>query len=244
MSSASRVPARLDVLQGASGLFLALFMWLHMFFVSSILLGKDAFWHVARFFEGYHLLGKPYPILVTLIAAFVFGVLIFHAALALRKFPADWRQYSTFRRHARDMKHGDTTLWFVQVWTGFAMFFLASIHIFTMMTQPETIGPYGSADRIVSDWYWPLYLVLLFAVEFHGSIGLYRLAVKWGWLEGKDPDATRRNMKRAKWLVTIFFLTLGLLSLAAYIRIGIDHRDSYGELYSPPQIERSVEKSR
>jgi len=124
------------------------------------------------------------------------------------------------------------------------MFFLASIHIFTMMTQPETIGPYGSADRIVSDWYWPLYLVLLFAVEFHGSIGLYRLAVKWGWLEGKDPDATRRNMKRAKWLVTIFFLTLGLLSLAAYIRIGIDHRDSYGELYSPPQIERSVEKSR
>ena len=244
MSSASRVPARLDVLQGASGLFLALFMWLHMVFVSSILLGKDAFWHVARFFEGYHLLGKPYPILVTLIAAFVFGVLIFHAALALRKFPADWRQYSTFRRHARDMKHGDTTLWFVQVWTGFAMFFLASIHIFTMMTQPETIGPYGSADRIVSDWYWPLYLVLLFAVEFHGSIGLYRLAVKWGWLEGKDPDATRRNMKRAKWLVTIFFLTLGLLSLAAYIRIGIDHRDSYGELYSPPQIERSVEKSR
>jgi len=244
MSSASRVPARLDVLQGASGLFLALFMVLHMVFVSSILLGKDAFWHVARFFEGYHLLGKPYPILVTLIAAFVFGVLIFHAALALRKFPADWRQYSTFRRHARDMKHGDTTLWFVQVWTGFAMFFLASIHIFTMMTQPETIGPYGSADRIVSDWYWPLYLVLLFAVEFHGSIGLYRLAVKWGWLEGKDPDATRRNMKRAKWLVTIFFLTLGLLSLAAYIRIGIDHRDSYGELYSPPQIERSVEKSR
>ena len=244
MSSASRVPARLDVLQGASGLFLALFMWLHMVFVSSILLGKDAFWHVARFFEGYHLLGKPYPILVTLIAAFVFGVLIFHAALALRKFPADWRQYSSFRRHARDMKHGDTTLWFVQVWTGFAMFFLASIHIFTMMTQPETIGPYGSADRIVSDWYWPLYLVLLFAVEFHGSIGLYRLAVKWGWLEGKDPDATRRNMKRAKWLVTIFFLTLGLLSLAAYIRIGIDHRDRYGELYSPPQIERPVEKSR
>jgi len=244
MSSASRVPARLDVLQGASGLFLALFMWLHMFFVSSILLGKDAFWHVARFFEGYHLLGKSYPILVTLIAAFVFGVLIFHAALALRKFPADWRQYSTFRRHARDMKHGDTTLWFVQVWTGFAMFFLASIHIFTMMTQPETIGPYGSADRIVSDWYWPLYLVLLFAVELHGSIGLYRLAVKWGWLEGKDPDATRRNMKRAKWMVTIFFLTLGLLSLAAYIRIGIDHRDRYGELYSPPQIERPVEKSR
>jgi len=242
--SASRFPARLDVLQGASGLFLALFMWLHMFFVSSILIGKDAFWHVARFFEGYHIFGKPYPILVTLIAGLVFAILIFHAALALRKFPSDWKQYSTFRQHAHDMKHGDTTLWFVQVWTGFAMFFLASIHLYTMMTQPETIGPYGSADRIVTDWYWPLYLVLLFAVELHGSIGLYRLAVKWGWLEGKNPDATRRNMKRAKWAVTVFFLTLGLLSLAAYIRIGIDHRDSYGELYAPPGIEWPVEKSR
>ncbi|PKL95919.1 MAG: succinate dehydrogenase/fumarate reductase cytochrome b subunit [Gammaproteobacteria bacterium HGW-Gammaproteobacteria-8] len=244
MIRASRVPARLDVLQGVSGLFLALFMWLHMLFVSSILLGKDAFWHVARFFEGYHLFGKPFPILVSLIAALVFAVLVVHAALALRKFPSDWKQYSRFRQHARDMKHGDTTLWFIQVWTGFAMFFLASVHLYTMMTRPETIGPYGSADRIVSDWFWPLYLVLLFAVELHGTIGLYRLAVKWGWLEGKDPNATRRNMKRAKWLVTIFFLTLGLLSLAAYIRIGIDHRDHYGELYAPSGIEWPVEKSR
>ena len=40
----SRWPARLDWMQSASGLVLALFMWGHMFFVSSILLGKDAMW--------------------------------------------------------------------------------------------------------------------------------------------------------------------------------------------------------
>ncbi|MDT8438591.1 MAG: fumarate reductase cytochrome b subunit [Wenzhouxiangellaceae bacterium] len=239
--TASRLPARLDLLQSLSGLFLALFMWLHMFFVSSILLGKDAFWHIARFFEGYHIFGKPYPILVTLIAALVFAIFILHAALAMRKFPSDWRQYTSFRGHMRDMQHGDTTLWFVQVFTGFAMFFLGSIHLFAVMTQPETIGPYGSADRIVSGWYWPLYLLLLLAVELHGTIGLYRLAVKWGWLEGKDANATRRNLKRAKWAVTVFFLTLGLLSLAAYIKIGIDHRDNVGELYAPAGIEWPVE---
>ncbi|MGM0659428.1 MAG: fumarate reductase cytochrome b subunit, partial [Pseudomonadota bacterium] len=100
---------------------------------------------------------------------------------------------------------------------------------------------YGSADRVVSDWYWPLYLLLLFAVELHGSIGLYRVAVKWGWLEGRDPAATRRNMKRAKWLVTIFFLTLGLLSLAAYIKIGLDHRDDYGEHYVPQSLSEPLE---
>jgi len=238
---ASRFPARLDVLQSASGVFLALFMWLHMFFVSSILLGKDAYWHVARFFEGYHIFGETYPILVSGVVLFVFAMFIFHAALAMRKFPADYRAYRTFHQHAAEMKHGDTTLWFVQVYTGFAMFFLGSVHLYTMLTQPESIGPYGSADRIVTDWYWPLYLLLLFAVELHGSIGLYRVAVKWGWLEGRDPAVTRRNMKRAKWLVTVFFLTLGLLTLAAYIRIGIDHRNDYGERYLPPGLEEPLE---
>ncbi|MDT8450951.1 MAG: fumarate reductase cytochrome b subunit [Wenzhouxiangellaceae bacterium] len=242
--SASRLPARLDLLQSLTGLFLALFMWLHMFFVASILVGKDAFWHVARFFEGYHLFGEPHPWLVSLIVAFVFATFIAHAGLAMRKFPAGYREYKTFREHARAMHHGDTTLWFVQVWTGFAMFFLGSVHLYTMLTRPESIGPYGSADRIVTDWFWPLYLLLLLAVELHGSIGLYRLAVKWGWLEGRNPDATRRNLKRAKWVVTAFFLTLGLLSLAAYIKIGIDHRDHYGEPYVPAGLEQPLEPRR
>ena len=49
-----RWPARLDLLQSGSGLLLGLFMWVHMFFVASILLGKDAMWRVARMFEGYY----------------------------------------------------------------------------------------------------------------------------------------------------------------------------------------------
>lgn len=238
--SAARMPARLDVLQSASGLFLALFMWLHMFFVSSILLGKDAFWHVARFFEGYHLFGKPYPVLVSFVVLGVFLIFVLHAVLAMRKFPSDWRQYSAMRSHAGSMRHGDTTLWMVQVWTGFAMFFLASVHLFAMMTRPETIGPYGSASRVLEDWYWPLYLVLLLAVELHGSIGLYRLAVKWGWFQGPDPAATRRRLKRAKWAMTAFFLALGLLSLAAYVKIGFEIRDTGEAVYTPAGLEEHV----
>ena len=42
----SRWPARLDVAEGAAGLVLVLFMWGHMLFVSSILLGRDAMWTV------------------------------------------------------------------------------------------------------------------------------------------------------------------------------------------------------
>ena len=67
--SASRWPARLDWLQSVSGLVLALFMWGHMFFVSSILLGKDAMWTVTRFFEGYFFFGRSLPWLVSLVVA-------------------------------------------------------------------------------------------------------------------------------------------------------------------------------
>ena len=99
------------------------------------------------------------------------------------------------------------------------------------MTHPAEIGPYASSDRVWSEFMWPLYILLLLAVEFHGSIGLYRLAVKWGWFDGKNPRASRKRLKKAKWIVTVVFLTLGVLSLAAYIKIGIAHKDKVGERY-------------
>ena len=202
----SRMPARLDLMQSVSGLILAVFMWAHMLFVSSILLGKEAMYTVTKFFEGKYIFGQSYPGIVTIVVASVFALFIVHAFLAIRKFPIDYKQYRTFRDHMRILHHGDTTLWFVQVYTGFAMFFLGSVHLYIMMTQPATIGPYGSSDRVVSDWMWPLYLLLLLAVELHGSIGLYRLAIKWGWFEGRNPKERRKKLKRAKVLVTVFFL--------------------------------------
>jgi len=229
----SRWPARLDWMQSTSGLLLALFMWGHMFFVSSILLGKDAMWTVTRFFEGYFIFGRSYPWIVSLAVSGVITLLVVHAMLALRKFPIDYGQYRAFRDHAGAMKHADTTLWWWQVVTGFAMFFLASIHLHAMLTRPERIGPFESADRVWTDHYWPLYLVLLFVVELHGGIGLYRLAVKWGWFSGRDANATRRRLKTLKWALTAFFLALGLATLAAYVKIGVEHADRAGEAYVP-----------
>ncbi len=229
----SRLPARLDFLQSATGLFLALFMWMHMLLVSSILLGKNAMYTVTKFFEGEFIFETPHPGIVSIVVAFVFIVFIAHALLAMRKFPINYHQYRAFRGHMHTMHHDDTTLWFVQAYTGFAMFFLGSVHLYIMLTNPAKIGPYASADRVVSDWMWPLYILLLLAVEFHGGIGLYRLAVKWGWFEGKNPRETRTNLRKLKWYLTGFFLTLGFLSLAAYIKIGLEHRDKVGERYIP-----------
>ena len=156
----SRWPARLDLTQSATGFVLVLFMWGHMFFVSSILVGKDAMWTITKFFEGYFFFGASYPWIVSIVVAAVIALIVAHALLAVRKFPINYRQFQTFRGHMRMIQHEDTTLWFWQVFTGFALFFLASVHLYIMLTRPDRIGPFESSDRVWSEHLWPLYILL------------------------------------------------------------------------------------
>lgn len=228
----SRWPARLDLAQSVSGGVLALFMWGHMFFVSSILVSPDAMWMVTKAFEGYFIFGTPYPLIVSGVVAVVLALVVGHALLAMRKFPGNWRQLHLFRAHRRLLGHEDTTLWWVQAVTGFALFFLVSVHLYQMLMHPGAIGPYESAARVWHGW-WPLYLVLLLAVELHGGIGLYRLAVKWGWMDHDDPDRSRRRLRAAKWALTAFFLVLGLFTLGAYLRIGQAQQHLVDPVYTP-----------
>jgi len=51
------------------------------------------------------------------------------------------RQYRAFREHQGAMRHADTRLWWWQAATGFALFFLAFTHLYTMLVNPEAIGP-------------------------------------------------------------------------------------------------------
>ena len=233
----SRWPARMDLLQSLSGLALGLFMWGHMLFVSSILLGYDAMWIVTKAFEGYFFFGRGYPLIVSGVVAVVAVLFVLHAFLAMRKFPANYRQYRAFTSHRALLGHGDTTLWWVQMVTGFMLFFLAFPHLYQMLMHPGAIGPYESGWRFWNGNWWPLYLVLLFAVELHGGIGLYRLAVKWGWLQGDDAESGRARLKRAKWVLTVFFLVLGLATFAAYMKIGRDRAHLPAGTYTPAWVQ-------
>lgn len=231
----SLAPAKMDFIQSATGLFLALFMWGHMFFVASILLGNDAMYTITKMFEGSFIFGdeNSQPLIVSVIVFIVFAIFIIHACLAMRKFPANYRQWQVYRTHMHMMKHGDTTYWFWQATTGIVMFFLGSAHLYMMMTMSDTIGPFGSGDRMWSNFMWPFYLILLIAVEVHGTVGLYRLSVKWGWFDGKDYKQTRARLKKVKWAITVFFLALGLMTLLTYVKIGFDHKDNAGQRYTP-----------
>lgn len=218
----SKTPAKLDFWQSATGLFLALFMIAHMFFVSSILLGQSAMYKVTKFFEGSAFLEHHQPFLVSIVAVIVIVAFVVHAFLALRKFPINYRQFKILKAHKHVMHHSDTSLWFLQAASGFALFFLASIHLYIMLVQPDTIGPNTSSYRFVHQHFWILYIVLLFSVEIHASVGLYRLCVKWGWFENLGLSALRN----IKWGMSAFFIILGLLTFSAYVKIGISQNDA------------------
>ena len=102
----SAVPARLDLLQSASGLLLGLFMWGHMFFVSSILISERAMWTVTKMFEGYFVFGRSYYWMVSAIVACVIALFVGHAFLAMRKFPINYRQWRNTARLVRSLLRG------------------------------------------------------------------------------------------------------------------------------------------
>ena len=228
----SHWPARLDFVQSASGLFLGLFMWGHMAFVSTTLISKDAMWWVTKMFEGYFFFGRPYPAIVAFVVALVSVMFVVHGLLAMRKFPANYHEFREFRSHQKMLRHEDTTL----AGSGGDRFRTVLFGFGTFVSDARAPGrhrPLRVGNRVWSGRWWPLYLVLLFAVDLHGGVGLYRLAVKWGWFEGEDPNRTRVLLKRLKGGITVFFLTLGMLTLAAYMKIGHEHRDRVGERYVP-----------
>ena len=233
----SHMPARLDLLQSATGLILALFIAAHLLFEASILISKDTMYTVTKLFEGYYFFGEVYPGIISFFAAAIFFIFIVHALTAMRKFPASYRQYRIFISHMHKIQHNDTTLWFYQAVTGFMMLFLGSVHLYMMMSQSAPIGPYASADRVYSDWMWPLYLLLLISVILHAGIGLYRLALKWGFFAGTGERIKTRKrrqlLKRVMSISIIIYMSISLMSLATYMMIGYEHADHAGERYHP-----------
>ena len=224
----SRLPARLDFLQSGTGLVLGLFMWAHMVLVASIILGPGAFNWVAKTMELSFLsgTGHGYPIAVFFAVLIVLSLFILHALLGIRKFPISWKQHRIMRDQMVLMKHQDTNLWYIQALTGFIMFFFGSAHLFVMLTHPGDIDPYLSAGRVVSDNMWIVYIILLVCVELHGTIGLYRLCMKWGWFQGDNFKTARENrvkLKQFKNKLTIGFLGVGVLALLVFVVLGLRH---------------------
>lgn len=231
-----KTPARLDFIQSVTGLILGLFIMGHILFEASILISNEMMYKVTILFEGYYFFGETYPGLVSFFAAAIFVIFIVHAAIAMRKFPANYKQYKTIREHTTRLKHEDSSLWVIQVITGFMMFFIGSVHLYIMMADPTSIGPYSSSSRVVDELMGPLYFMLLIAVISHAFIGLYRVALKWGFLEGKNSKVSRKRFKLIMRVLIVVYILIGLSSLAKYTYIGITHDFSDGVRYKSQTI--------
>lgn len=215
-----------ELVSGLSGLALALFMWGHMILVGSILTGARGFDWLATWLEDYYI-AQPTVVVVL----FLFLV---HAVLASRKIPAQLRERREIinlskglSRSGREkiasasefspfIPHTESMLWIWQVRTGVIILVLGSFHIILLGVDVLTplygerlgIEAVTTVERVRAGLWLP-YAILLLCVEFHASVGLYRLAVKWG----AGLRMSRQTMHRIERVMLWFFLGLGFVVL-------------------------------
>ena len=222
----------LELISGGTGLVLALFMWGHVVLVGSILTGERGFNWLATALEDYYI-AQP----TVLAILFLFLV---HAVFAGRKIPAQLAERKRMAKLAKGLResgrehvptrtahspfrpHLESMLWIWQVRTGFVIFVLGSFHLILISIDIFTplFGSIAGIESVssmarVQQGLWIPYAILLLCVEFHASIGLYRLVIKWG----ADQWFSRNALHRMEQV--IFWVILGLGSLTLLVLAGL-----------------------
>ena len=215
-----------EIISGASGLVLALFMWGHIVLVGSILTGVRGFDWLATMLEDYYI-AQPTVVII-------FFLFLVHAVFASRKIPAELRERRRILRIAKNLRnsgrpgqvpgaspaafqpHIDSYLWIWQVRTGMIILVLGSFHL--VLLGLDVLTPiFGEVQGIesattlsrVQGGLWLPYAILLVCVEFHASVGLFRLAVKWG----VGSRISRGVLKMMEQVVFWVVLGLGIITL-------------------------------
>jgi fumarate reductase subunit C len=182
-----------ELISGVSGLMLAMFMWGHMFFVGSILLGTRGFDWIAESMEIVYI---AQPTVIAILILF-----LVHAAFAARKIPAQLKERRRFYQLARELRssskewradktimpaHVESWLWIWQVRSGMVLLVLGSFHLVLMMLDIFTplfgdrvgIEAITSMARTQSGLVW-MYAVMLLCVEFHAGVLIHLWRFSW-----------------------------------------------------------------
>ncbi|GAB6887519.1 hypothetical protein JCM13304A_10170 [Desulfothermus okinawensis JCM 13304] len=166
-----RLAGWLDWLQMLTGLTLVCFLFAHMLFVGSVIFGARSLDFVAELFEKTYLAQVGGPIL--------FFLFLLHGFLGARKMPFRTKEQKLIVRHAKMMRHRDTWFWVIQAVTGAILLVIASIHMWTILSDLPITAAKGASE--LKNGLWLIfYLLLIAAAALHGCIGLYRIGVKWG----------------------------------------------------------------
>jgi fumarate reductase subunit C len=211
-----------ELISGTSGLLLAIFMWGHMILVGSILTGRRGFDWMATALEEYYI---AQPTVVAVLVLF-----LVHALFAARKIPARLRERQQLLQVSRALKnapgaaggkrayrpHLESMLWIWQLRTGLIILVIGSFHVILLAMDVLTplFGEHAGIEAEttiarVSSGLWLPYAILLLCVEFHASVGLYRLAVKWG----AGTFLSRRTLRVMEQVLLWSILVLGSVTL-------------------------------
>lgn len=223
-SRAARRELAWEIVSGGTGFALTVFIWFHIVDVGSLLFGPQGFDRLAEFLEGLYI-AQPLVIVITLL-------FLAHALAAARKIPARVRERRRLNRLAKELAgarrgwiggdglerpHEDSRLWVWQVRTGMLILVLGCFHI-GMMTVDTFTDFWGTRhgmeaattmERVAGGLAW-FYLVLLVLLAIHASVGIYRLALKWGVAAGRS----RVALKRFARIFGVAFLAAGMIVLA------------------------------
>lgn len=194
---------RVDLLQALTGVCLALFILLHFFVISTVLISPRVMSALDHFFEVIYLTQVGLPGL--------FVVILLHFLLAARKMPFRARELVAYWRHAKMMRHLSSWVWLIQVATALCILALFAVHLYEVwIGLPVTLD--GTLARIARPGAVCFFGVLLLATLSHALIGLYRVLVKFGFIT----RAIRKKSVRVFWIVGIVYT---LMALAALMRL-------------------------
>jgi fumarate reductase subunit C len=198
-----KLSAYFDWVQMLTGAALILFMWCHLILVSSVLISPKVMNTLAWFFEVTYMAQVGGPL--------IFLGFLVHFVMAARKIPFGTKEQRIMLANAKRMHHRDTWLWMVQAGTAMVILIMGGIHMWVILTDLP-ISAEKSAARIQTGFWFVFYLFLLPMVELHVGIGFYRILVKWGFV-GR---AARSGVKKKENMLTLLFITIGLLTLLRY----------------------------
>ncbi|HOV80501.1 MAG TPA: succinate dehydrogenase [Bacillota bacterium] len=204
----------IDIAESVSGVLLVGFLWMHMLFVATIVLGEGVFNTLSEGLDKYYLAQIGIPATVLLI--------IFHIFVAGRRAPMRLRDLRIAWRLTKGLNHFDTWIWVGQVITALLIGIFASMHLWTIMsTWPITAlkSAHRVADPGTAFWggfkiayYFWFYIIFLIVGEYHAGFGLYRVLVKWGWFE-------RHKMGYILKAITVIIVALGFTALFVFKKV-------------------------
>jgi len=216
-------------ISGLSGAILALFIFAHLLFESTILLSKETYDALAGFLENTVYVTQPLVVIITI-------VFFIHFVWASRKIPGKLRDRRSMMelgislkkakgRWTQDPKseirlrqHFETSLWIWQVRTGMIVLATGAFHLFLVTWNIFTdMGVLGQESGLtaeitlsrVESGLWILYAVLMISVVAHMSIGVYRLLVKWF----ADTWFVRKYARILFYFLFWFFIFLGTATI-------------------------------